>query len=64
MNEECPHGDDPALCPPCQRVPAPSPVLSIPARFASTCPACERPIAAGDTIVKYDADEPWLCGHC
>lgn len=63
MSEGCPHGDDPLLCPPCQRVPA-ARELRMPARYASACPGCGGQIAAGDEIVKYAADEPWMCGHC
>lgn len=74
MSYDCPHGDDPRSCPPCQsknlgkRLP---PRLSsstardgvtIDARFKSQCPRCRELIDIDDRITM--TQDGWVCEEC
>lgn len=60
---ECPHGDDPQVCPPCNPTAAPRLAAGrvgppFPSRFAGRCAGCEGIIDVGEPIrrVEWDAD--------
>ena len=62
MSYDCPHGDDPNMCPPCQSPPrgnkratkVTSDATRMLARFKTQCPACHGLIRIDDPIAKVD----------
>lgn len=59
MTADCVHGDDPAVCPPCQDEASPRPVAAasrwrdrrtFTAAFHGRCAACDEPIESGEAI--------------
>lgn len=57
---DCPHGDDPTLCPPCQRPPKGKRVRGggigprFTARYRTDCPGCPVEIEPGDDVRVWD----------
>ena len=57
----CPHGDDPAICPPCRRnagkdapitYEPPAVEFRFRAKFAGNCPSCHLPIYVGQACAR------------
>lgn len=67
MFTECPHGDDPAICPPCQGPTilgdGAAEVFTARARLEGWCPECRQEIEVGDLIAKV-GDRPWAHEEC
>ena len=59
---DCPHGDDPAICPPCQGAALPRTVTTrewsaaFPARYEGDCRGCGFVINVGDPIRASDGE--------
>lgn len=67
MAEECPHGGDPATCPPCNPTGRLAPLrghadATTIAGYYGRCPRCNGLIEAGDRIYLYD--DAWVCEDC
>lgn len=66
--EECPHGDDATLCPPCQDAGKPyrtagrDPGTGTYAKYATRCVGCDDWIEPGDRIANVEGD--WVCWGC
>lgn len=66
---DCPHGDDPTTCPPCQTqattiTSTPTVLARSTAIHPTTCLQCDQPIRHGDPIVLTDDGPPWTHEDC
>ena len=68
----CPHGDDPAICPPCRRTAGKDAALAhtppavefrFTARYSGDCPACHLPIHVGQACARL-TDGRSIHGAC
>lgn len=69
MDEDlCEHGDDPLLCPPCQKPKVTSSqvyMTAIQAQFDGQCLKCDKPIVGQlDLIAKEEEYGPWIHATC